>query len=177
MEVRRLSFGFVLAASLGLCGGCFNPLSIFDENFLSTVGLGGSQAATLPGDAPAILVGVENRTGEQIEATVSFRDASGSFDTFTATVAPGDKTAQAVLCPVNEITLGDIGDLASTGVIVRLGNGTQADPFIEVEPFGILLKTGVNYDCGDSLTFTVSPSSETRSGFRTFVFVQRAPEQ
>ena len=84
-------------------------------------------------------------------------------------------TGRAVNCPVTEITLGDIADLSQTGALVRLGDGTPDDPFVEVEPFGILFKVGANYDCGDSVTFAVVPSAQTASGYQTIAFVQRAP--
>jgi hypothetical protein len=75
------------------------------------------------------------------------------------------------------MTLGDVGNLDATGAIVRLGGGTADDPYIEVEPFGVLLQEGINYDCGDVITFTILPSSATLSGYQSFAFIRRSGAQ
>jgi len=153
--------------------GCGQALSIFDPGFVQTVA-GSAQAATLPGDAPAIVLAVENRTSLTIEAQISYRVQSDVVETYTAVVQGGQKTAQAIICPIEEITLGDISDLSRVGARVRFGLGTDADPYIEVEPFGVLLKAGQNYDCGDAVTFVVTTSSQTRSGYQTIAYIRRA---
>ena len=45
---------------------------------------------------------------------------------------------------------------------------------IEVEPFGVLLRNGANYDCGDGVTFAVTNSGATLSGYQVFAFIERA---
>lgn len=164
----------ILGAAL-LAGGCTAPLlGIFNSEFLSLLGIG-DQAATIPGDAPAVLVQFENRTSRTVQAIVSYRQGSDNVDRFTVTVPSGLSNGQALVCPLTEITLGDVSNLDAIGAIVRLGNETENDAFIEVEPFGVLLRQGANYDCGDAITFVVQPSSATASGYQTVAFIQRAP--
>ena len=161
--------------SIVVAAGCSGNLtSLFNDEFLTQLGVT-QRAASLPGSAPAIIIRVENRTTRTIEASVSMRLGGDNVDSFVTVVPPGASTGRAVNCPVTEITLGDIADLDQTGAIVRLGDGTPDDPFVEVEPFGVLFKAGANYDCGDSVTFAVVPSAQTASGYQTIAFVQRAP--
>jgi hypothetical protein len=161
---------------LHLCG-CGAIDMLFTEQFVDAT-LGGRQVSSLPGDAPALLVGVQNGTDRVVEAAVTYRTVTSSgqsaTETYTVVLAPFDQTLQALICPIEEITLGDLSNLNSSGAVIRLGNGTAADPYIEVEPFGVVLKEGINYDCGDSLTFVVQPSGATKSGYQTFVYIRRA---
>lgn len=174
----------LLAVGAGLTltavfAGCGSPLGLLNPNFGSVLGLSGEQVATLPGDAPGLLVSVENRTGRWIDIVVSYRDRDDNATAYTTLVGPWDKGAQMLVCPVREITLGDVSDLEAAGVVVYLmdemdevEDPTQV-PYVEVDPFGTLLREGVNYDCGDELLFVVQPSSDTRSGYRTFAFIRR----
>ena len=161
----------IVAGAAGCAGDITN---LFNDEFLNQLGVT-QRAATLPGAAPAIVVHVENRTNRTIDAVVSMRLGGDDVDSFLTNVPPGGSTGRVVLCPVTEITLGDIADLGRVGAVVRLGDGTPDDPTIEVEPFGVLFKDGANYDCGDSITFAVVQSSNTASGYQTIAFVQRAP--
>ncbi len=167
----RLATCLSIVAAAGCTG---NLTSLFNPEFLTQVGVR-QRAASLPGSAPAIVVHIENCTSRTITASVSMRLGGDDVDSFVTTVPPGASTGRAVNCPVTEITLGDIADLDEAGAIVRLGDGTPDDPFVEVEAFGVLFKVGENYDCGDSLTFAVVPSAQTASGYQTIAFVQRAP--
>ena len=161
--------------SLAATAGCVGNLTnLFNDEFLNQLGVT-QRAASLPGSAPAIVVQVENRTDRTIDAVVSMRMGGDNVDSFVTNVPPGASTGRAIICPVTEITLGDIADLTRVGAVVRLGDGTANDPTIDVEPFGVLLKEGANYDCGDSITFAVVQSSQTQSGYQTIVFLQRAP--
>lgn len=155
-----------------LLAGCSTALSLFDAEFLAALGMG-ARVANVPGDAPALLVAVENRTDRLIEVVVSYRLQEGAVESFSASVEPGEQTAQALICPIEEVTLGDVSDTNAVGALVFLGNST-ADPYIEVEPLGVVLKDGVNYDCGDAITFAVQRSGATESGFRVFAYIQRA---
>lgn len=173
MFLQRKSV-LLCGAAAFLAAGCAGTLvDLFNPDFLSVTGAT-QRAATLPGQAPAILLQVENRTARNIDAFISYRTNGDTVETFTASLPPGLSSGRAVVCPVNEITLGDVSNLTRIGAIVRLGAGTTADAAIEVEPFGVLLKEGANYDCGDAITFTVSPSSQTLSGFQTAAFIQRS---
>jgi hypothetical protein len=109
---------------------------------------------------------------------VAYREESDA-DSYTSTIGPLDKTAQMLTCPITELTVGDVSGLDQSGVRVYLvdsltGDGLVGTPFIEVDPFGTLLKEGVNYDCGDGVTFSVQPSSTTRSGYQIFAYIRRA---
>ncbi len=170
-HVQRLLLVSLPSAVL-MAAGCGSVTQFLNPSFVQS--LSGAQSATLPGDAQALLVTVQNRTGNTIEVSVSYRGQTDTVQSFTAIVGVGESTSQALFCPVSEITLGDVSDLKRPGALVLLGNGTPNDPFIEVEPFGVLLKDGANYNCGDALTFAVITSSATKSGYQTIVFVNRA---
>jgi len=171
-SVRWLVLG--LAAALVLTSqGCGSIAGLLNPDFLTSLGVGES-VATLPGDAPQIVLGVENRTARPIEAVVSYRVGADAVSSFVAIVEPGERTARAVVCPVDAVTLGDVNDLSAVGARVRLGNGTPQDPAIDVEPFGVLLRNTANYNCGDGLTFAITNSGATRSGYQVFAFIQRA---
>lgn len=177
--MRRTSRGFLLTALTTLVAalsGCSGTVAgLFNPEFLTAVGVG-PKVAALPGDAPSVLVTIENRTTRPIAVVVQLRLADDSVDTFTAEVQSDDKTAQTLVCPVKEMTIGDLSDLSQPGAFIRLGAGTVDDATLAVEPFGVLLKEGVNYNCGDGVTFTVLPSGATRSGYQTYAFIQRADQ-
>lgn len=156
--------------------GCTSPAAFFNPEFLTSLGLGGS-VATIPGDAPAILVEVENRTSKFLEATVSWRGDGSDIQERQIILAPQDKYSELVFCPVNTITMGQLSDKQSTGAVVRLGNGGANDATINVEPFGRDLISGTNYDCGDAVSFTVQGSGVTQSGFQIFAFIRRHAAQ
>ncbi len=181
-RVCRLLIGLGLATSLLLTGCSFDPLSILNPDFLTTIlssTTGGSSG--LPGDAPGVVISVENLTARWARVVVSYRDADENARSFTATVGPGDKTAQMIVCPVREVTLGSVADLESPGAVVFLADSISADtdldtlPFIEVDPFGVLLREGINYSCGDGLAFDIRETpGQTSSGYRTRVTVSQA---
>jgi hypothetical protein len=92
----------------------------------------------------------------------------------TDDLAPGAKSGATFICPVEEITLGDVSDLTAIGAVVRIGSGGGSDPVIEVDPFGVLLREGANYDCGDRVTFRVVESDVSLSGFQIIAFIERS---
>lgn len=161
-----------IAVLLATCTGCVTT-EFFNPEFLSSIGLG-SKVSLLPGDAPSVLVEVENNTSRVIEVNLSFVNADGDVQVRPVVIAVGDKYAEAVICPVDEMTLGTLNDSRSIGAIVRLGGGTANDPFVTVDPFGATLVDEVNYNCGDSVTFSVQASSVSTSGYQIFAFVRRA---
>lgn len=160
-------------AALGGAGCTSAATALFNPDFLALAGVG-SRVASLPGDAPALLIGIENRTAEFVEIRVTWRDGNGAITSRNKVLGSGQKLVEAVICPVDELTAGDVGNLTSIGARVLFGNGTADDPFIEVEPFGVLLQDGANYDCGDAVTFAVVPSANTRSGYQLFAFIERS---
>lgn|GEM_PF-1460231 len=179
-----------LGAVVGGCGlvpqytGLFDLTSLFNPELFSNLGLPliGTRVASLPGDAPGLLVAVENQTDRWVSMVVAYRDGEDEVQTYTTVVAPGDKSAQMLNCPIKELTLGDVTNLDQPGVLLYLvenadvaGNTDILDqaPYIEVDPFGMLLLDGVNYECGDGVTFTVRANSQASSGYRTFAFIRR----
>ncbi len=179
MNSRSLLTLSLIIAALGMLVGCTGTITnLFSPDFLSALGTG-SSVASLPGEAPGLLVEVENRTDRWMQAVVSYRDGNDNVESFTTLVAPRDKTGQMVVCPITEITLGDVSNLSSTGARIFLIDVTGAvdpdtAPFIEVDAFGALLQEEINYNCGDALTFAVSESTATSSGYRIFAFIRRS---
>ena len=172
----RAVVGFCGLLGFALLAGCSGGLSsLLNPEFLSDIGIS-SRSASLPGAAPALLVRIENRTPRVVDAQLSWRVQSDTVNTLVFTVDPDGSVGEVLLCPVEELTLGDVGDLTALGAAVRLGDEGPNDPFVEVEPFGVLLKDGANYDCGDSITFAVMPSQQTLSGYRINAFIQRSGE-
>lgn len=173
MRIRTFLPAYVVcAALLPWIGGCAN-FDILSPTLLQDLGLS-SEVSSTPGEAPAILLEVENQTQSVVEMRVTWRDGNGERQERTRTLGAGAKYAEAVVCPVEEVTLGDVGNLDAVGAIVRLGGGGANDAFIEVEPFGVLLQEDVNYSCGDSVNFAIVNSNATRSGFQIIAFIRRA---
>ena len=170
----------ITAALVGLLGsvllfGCVGITDFFQPEFLEAL-QGTSHVASLPGDAPALLVEVENGTDRVVVAMVSYRASDGNLDSFTAFIEPFDSTAQALICPIADITLGELNNTSAVGARILLGAGSLNDPYIEVEPFEAMLHAGIDYDCGDAITFAVQPSNETLSGYRIYAYIRRADE-
>jgi hypothetical protein len=161
--------------ALGLCG-CFAVGEIFNPTFFQSLGWT-EVAADAPGEAPAVVIEVENGTSRVVEYRISWRDADTGIQERTGVLGLGDKYSESLICPVSEMTLGDISDTDAVGAIVRLGGGSSNDAFIEVEPFGLVLQEEINYDCGDVVTFAVLDSSATLSGYQTYAFIQRTGAQ
>ncbi len=162
----------VAASVLSGHAGC-TAETFLNSEFIDAIG-GSKDIATLPGVAPVALLAVQNQTAEWAEIQVSYRTGQNEVEVFTATVEPGQRTAQAIACPIEEMTVGDLSDSSLSGVTMRLGNGGAGDPIVVVEPFGVIMKEGANYDCGDGITFAVTYSQETVSGYRVYAYVQRA---
>ena len=176
----KLTAGLGLALGTALLGcGALQLTNFLNEDFLSALGLGKS-VASLPGDAPGLLVSVENQTTRFIAITISYRDVNDNVKSYSSTVASGDKGSQLLTCPVQEITIGDVSNLTLSGARVYLvdtlpdPNNLSGMPYIEVEAFGVLMRNTVNYDCGDGLIFTVQPSSLTSSGYQTIAYIRRS---
>lgn len=183
--LARISLITVAVLLAGLLPGCAALTDIISPDLLTTL-TGGQFVNSLPDEAPGLLVSVENRTARWAEITVSYRDADGGVETYTTSLNPGNKSGQMLVCPVEEITLGSVTNLDTVGAVVALvqdTTGFEVDettgrfiglPLIDVEPFGVLLREGVNYDCGDSILFVVRPSTATPSGYETIAFFRRS---
>lgn len=171
LNIKRSAWLTALTMLLTVVG-CVDPTALFNSEFLATVGLGG-KVASLPGDNPAVVVEVENQTQNVVFMELSERDSSDSVSKREYTLQAGQYRAEAWICPVVGVTIGDVSDLSASGARVILGNGGNSDPFVEVEAFGILLQQGINFDCGDKITFSVRPSSATKSGYQVYAYVNR----
>ena len=174
--IQRIVVCLGLAASLACLGSCAGVTGLLNDEFLDALNTsitGNSSVATLPGGAPALLLAIQNDTSNNVMVQVSYRTGADEVQTMTATVEPGQRSAQAVACPVTEMTVGELTDTSVSGAYVMLGNGGTNDPVITVEPFGVILQEGANYDCGDGITFSVVSSSQTASGYRVFAWVER----
>jgi hypothetical protein len=170
---RSLMLSAGLIAGLAGC----SPEIFLNTEFLASLGFG-QGAATLPGESPEVLVQVENRTDRTVEALLTVRTGEDDVAQRALTIPPGlPALGEAFFCPVSQLTLGDVANPNSVGAVVRLGNGGANDPVIEVEPFGVILESGINYDCGDSILFAVIPSAESVSGYQIFAFVRRSGSQ
>jgi hypothetical protein len=172
----KRSIKLVLAVTaVGIGVGCTNfaVTDLLNPAFLDTL-TGNTSQAALPGDAPTVLVSFDNRTSNPCAYTITYRTVNDAIETLDGEVGNGIEVAQAVPCPVFEITVGEITDLSESGVIVGLGGLSVNDPFIQVEPFGVLLREGVNFDCGDAVTFVLVETTATRTGYRVLAFVEQA---
>jgi hypothetical protein len=182
MWSRRAAAGFGLALGVVLagCSVVGQLTNILNPDLMSSLGLTGAQVASLPGDAPGLLVAVENRTTRWAAMTVAYRTGDGKAQSFTTNVAPQNKSAQMLVCPIAEITVGDVSNLKQSGarvfLIENVTDPAQLDsaPFIEVDAFGVLLIEGTNYNCGDGVTFALQESSVSQSGFQVFAYIRRS---
>ncbi len=174
-EVRFFFLGW-LAGLAGLAGGCAGLTSLLNPDFLAAAGFA-QRAAGLPGEAPVVVIGVENRTDRVIEARLSWREADDRVETTRYVVLERNKLANALVCSIPEMTIGDVNDREAIGAAVRLGAGGANDPVIEVEPFGRILQEGIDYECGDVITFVVVYSAATRSGYQIIAEIQHAGAQ
>lgn len=159
-------------------GGCSLVGEFVSPDLLSGVG-GSSRVTILPDEAPGLLVTVENRTTRAVLVVVSYRSGEENVETYTTALSAGDKSGQMLVCPVTEITLGSVSDLSQPGVRVALvedaaGYAIDQLPYLDVEPFGILLREEINYNCGDSILFVVRASGTARSGYETIAFFRRS---
>lgn len=174
--VKSLLVGLTLSVTaLCLCG-CVGMQEFINPTFFQSLGWA-QVAADAPGEAPAIIIEVENGADRVVEFRLTWRDGDGDINERTGVLSVAEKFSEALICPIEEMVLGDVSNLDAIGAIVRLGDGTSSDPYLEVEPFGVLLQEGVNYDCGDVVTFTVLRSSATLSGYQTFAYIQRTGAQ
>ncbi len=165
---------------------CISPADFLNPDLATVLG-GSSQVASLPEEAPGLLVWTENRTNRIGEIVISYRDAQNNVEAYTTLLAPGDKTGQMLVCAIEEITVGSVSDLTASGARVALqpefnqavtpeSVTTLFDvvPYIEVEPFGVLLREEINYNCGDSIVFTIETSNLTPSGYRIWAYFREA---
>ncbi len=170
MRSFRVWPALVGATLLSALCGC-DPSVFLNPDFAIAAGLSDG-AASLPGEAPTLLVSVENRTARPVNYLLTWRNDDGSTGQREDAVRAGQTFSTALPCPVSEVTLGQIGDSSSVGAAIVLGDGNAGDPLLAVEPFGRVLQEGVNYNCGDSVTFSVIGTGATASGYQIYAFIR-----
>lgn len=171
----KLIIPAVLLPLLTAPTGCVDPTQIFADEFLNAT-IGGQNVASLPGNAPSVLLAVENQTALPTVVNVRYRLANNDVRELSLQMLPGERSAQALACPIDEITVGELTDPSQAGAFVYLDTDADATlnlnaPFVTVEPFGVILRNDTTYTCGDEITFAVVPSSATASGYRVVAFV------
>ncbi|MEW6251540.1 MAG: hypothetical protein AB1716_12905 [Planctomycetota bacterium] len=178
VAAKTLPVAIAVGLMLALTGcGVLDISNLFNPDFLAAQT---NSVSALPAEAPGLLVWVENRTDRWVQMVVSYRDAAAAVQNYTTALAPVEKSGQMLTCPVEELTMGDLSNLQQPGVQVFLtvpaagGLNIENAPYIDVDPFGVLLREGVNYDCGDAVTFTVQPSSASSSGYQIIAYIRRA---
>ncbi len=160
-DMLRIMLALSLGAALtwgGVGAGC-NP------NLVSSLG-GTASLPTAPGANPYILVRFQNQikgppqnSGQTAASGVDFLATyrmTGAKYSITGVMGDGlEYTAdfgELVPCNMTVITLGDVDDLTAPGAWVAY-HGTL-DPVLQpLAPFGKLLQNGVDFRCGDVLTF------------------------
>ncbi len=158
-------------ATLSMALGC-TGLPFLNPDFINAIGFG-SGAAQFPGDSPAVLIRIENKAGRPIVFELSWRDEGGRVERREGVLGVVEEFGEVVVCPVQDVTLGDVTDREQPGAFVLLGDGLVTDPFIEVEPFGIILQDTVNFGCGDVITFEVTSSGASASGYQVQARINR----
>jgi hypothetical protein len=164
----------ILAGPFWLAG-CLSGGSILNPDLVPTL-TGNEQVASLPGNAPAVVIAFENQTTKAAFADVSIRFGDNEVETVSySLVGAGFRLASAYPCPVSQVTVGDVSDPSVGGVGIYLagtGNQGQTDTFTRVEPFGIILQEGATFECGDEITFALVPTNATPSGYRILAFIE-----
>jgi hypothetical protein len=138
----------VTCMTLVALGGCFNPAFV---NQLS----GGSVVPIAPGDTPFIHVLVINAT---LSHTLNFQfgwtpDFQGYNTSFVFGIAPRQQQGFLLGCPIDQIGLGNPGDLNAPAIIISPEGGGN----INVPPgaFPLVLVRNRDFVCGDTVVFTV----------------------
>jgi hypothetical protein len=166
-DVLRIMLALALGAVLSWGGtglGC-NP------SLIQSLG-GEANVPTAPGENPYILLRLIN--GIAVPPSVSgtipipsgvgylatWRYAGGQRDAWAiggSGLAVTEDFGRLVNCNMTVITIGDIDDLTVTGTWLLYG-GNVVQP---LKPFGKILQNGVDFRCGDVLTFITyyDPSS------------------
>jgi hypothetical protein len=152
-----LTFGAVLTwGGVGL--GC-NP------SFVQSLG-GAAALPTAPGQAPYILLRLTNAisvppsasasqpatvpTGVGYQLTWRYAGGqTGAWNIGSPGLSPSEDIGMLVDCNMTIITLGNINDVTADGAWLIYGNNTTQP----LEPFGKILQNGVDFRCGDTLTF------------------------
>jgi len=155
-SVARFAVAGLLAASLT---GCLNPEfvnSLSGRAARSTVPLA-------PGDTPYVHILVINASAlYQLDFQVAFTPAFQGFNSVTIAVPPETQEGVVLPCPVSQVGLGNPLDLTDPAIILNPVDGSNPIN-IPAGAFPLTLKSGENYDCGDTVVFTVV--DDRTSGF------------
>jgi hypothetical protein len=165
--VSRAGCVVLLLAGLQLAVlGC-NPV------FLNQIS-GGGFAPLAPGDTPYVLTHVINSSSYTIDVLLSLDVPAllGQPLTVSLTgIEPGSERGDLEACPVNRIALGSITDQTETAISFTTDDGARVS--IPSSAFPFILESGVNYDCGDAVLFTII--DDRNSPFLVTVIPSRVP--
>ncbi|HOA73305.1 MAG TPA: hypothetical protein PL151_12110 [Phycisphaerae bacterium] len=136
--------------------GCFNPAFV---NQLA----GGSVVPIAPGDTPFIHVLVINATqNSTVGMQFGWTPLTQGRNTAEYTgIAPEQQIGFLLPCPVEQIGLGNPNDLTQPAVVVTTEGGAVSIP---ASAFPLILQRGRDFDCGDTVVFTVIDSRSNGYG-------------
>lgn len=155
-QVARMDRGplvFLGLAAVGLvliliAAGC-NPIF---WNQMS----GGSFAPLAPGDTAFVLAHAVNDTRVSTTVVIGFDAPTWVNQPITGTffdIEPGTGNGILIPCPVDEIGLGPLDDPSEMALQFSLPDGGQVTVPASAFPFTLL--NGVDYECGDTVLFTI----------------------
>ena len=166
------ALGVVLAWSTFAGVGC-------SGEFLDNLGLN-SQVPTTPGQNPYIVLRWTNsvegpdQSGDEPNdpAGVLFSStwyyAGGSKDQFSwggAGLAEGEDFGILLPCTVTTLTVGDVDDTTSTGAWLSFASTDSSYVVTPLPPFGKNLSNGVDFRCGDVITFMIQPAADVAAQY------------
>jgi hypothetical protein len=138
----------LLLGLLGVTIGC-NPVFV---NQLS----GGNFTPLAPGDQGYVLLHVVNDTDFDINTNVGF-DAPGWINEpiFVSYNPIAAKSQRGILvpCPVHEVGMGPLNDPSAVALEFTADDGGQVT--VPASAFPFTLDNGVDYNCGDTVLFTI----------------------
>lgn len=156
ITASRLAAACVLTASLS---GCLNPTFV---NSLSG-GTARSAVPLAPGDTPYVHILVINASAlYELDFQVAFTPAFQGYNSVTLAVPPETQEGIVLPCPVSQVGLGDPLDLTYPAIVLNPIDGSNAIN-IPAGAFPLTLKSGENFNCGDTVVFTVV--DDRTSGF------------
>lgn len=143
-KVVAVTAGLILVGN----SGCLNPAWF---NQVS----GGSAVPLAPGDTPFVHVLVINATTAY---TLDFQfgwtpEFQGYNTAFTYGIAPQQQKGFLLGCPVDQIGLGNPGDLSTPAIIITTDDDREFN--VPASAFPLVVNRPRDFDCGDTVVFTV----------------------
>ncbi len=178
LRILTALFLGVIMAWGGVGFGC-NP------NLTQSLG-GTANLPTAPGETPYVLLRMTNAitgptigglpTGAPVGVNylITWRYAGGTTDMWGTSgggLAATEDLGVLIPCNVTVITMGDVDDLTADGAWLAYHGALD---FVQeaLQPFGKLLQNGVDFRCGDVLTFVTYNDSSNARGYSVDYQVQ-----